>query len=384
MTSPSDDQLEIQFDGDYAEFDARGAWSGVFSRRQILALGATLVGSSLLRFESAEASGLAARDYLRSSAGKGKTIGVSFSGLNEYTYNDLTGTLASLRGTKYRLLVRQSEFLADKQLAAIEDLITQKVNGLSVLPSTVQATSNGVLKAKAAHIPCVNQFWSGKTPGDSAYIGVLETDNIIGGRLVAKYIEKVVPTGGKILIVEGNVGQGYSEQFTQGIKQNLGAKWQIADVQPGNYVRSTSITATQNMLTAHPDAKVIVSYATEMGVAVAGFLQQSGHKDIVHITSDSNHEMIRWMINGYIRANRYLSASQTGFLTTRMLRNYLEHGVKPKKFVTKQPQRMITAKNFSPSHPGPGVVNKHLNPHDPSFGIYSYEGLLSKAKGLVS
>jgi len=382
MNERYDEQLEIQFDGDIVEVHAPGiwaeVWSQVMSRRRALALGAAALGASFVGASSARAKGLVGK------VGAGEKIGISFSGLNEYVYNDLTGSLHVLQGTGYRLLVRQSQFDASKQLAAIEDLLAQHISALSVLPSTVQATSNGVLKAKAAGVPCVNQFWSGKTPGDSAYIGVLETDNIIGGRLVANYIMKTVPTGGKILIVEGNVGQGYSEQFTKGIQQHLGNKWHIADIQPGNYVRSTSITVTQNMLTAHPDAKIIVDYATEMGVAVAGYLKSTGRKDILHITSDSNHEMAQWMRNGYIRANRYLSASQTGVLTFRMLRNYLENGKKPRSFVTTQPQRMITAKDFHPNPPPSGVVNKNLDPKDPSFGIYSYDGLLPAAKKLIS
>ena len=253
-----------------------------------------------------------------------------------------------------------------------------------MLPSTVQATSQAVLKAKAAGVPCVNQFYSGKTPGDSAYIGVLQTNNTTGGKLVADYVMEAVPDGGKVLIVMGNVGQGFSEVFTAGIKKALRPDWSVADVQPGNYVRSDSIDAAQTMLTAHPDATVIVSYAAEMGVAVASYLKRAKRDDIVHVTSDSNHEMVRWMQEGFIKANRYLSASQTGELTTIMLRDFLEKNKKPASFVTDQPHRIITAEDFEPASPPPGVVNKNLDSNDPGFGIYAYEDLLPEAKKLVS
>lgn len=381
MASRDDEQLVVQFDGDGATVEASGVWETIFSRRELLFGASVVAGAAMLG--QTRAARAASTGLLQGAPGRGKTIGVSFAGLNEYVYNDLTGVLSVLRGTQYKLIVRQASFTASKQLSDVEDLLAQDPDALNVLPSTVQATSNAVLKAKAQGVPCVNQFWSGKTPGDSAYIGVLMTDNLIGGKLVTNYIEKNVPEGGKILIVMGNVGQGYSEQFTKGIERSLGSKWTIADVQPGNYVRSTSIDAAQTMLTAHPDAKVIVSYAAEMGVAVARYLKQTGRDEILHITSDSNHEMIRWMKSGEIAANRYLSASQTGVLTTRMLRTFLEQGKRPAKFVTRQPQRMITAANFAPKNPPPGVVNKKLS-NDPSFGVYSYENLLSRAKSLVS
>jgi ABC-type sugar transport system substrate-binding protein len=381
-----EEQLEIQIHGDVAEVTAaHGAWEKRFGRREILLRGGML-GAGALLFGAAGCGTdePAATTGGGGIPGKGRTIGISFAGLNEYVYNDLTGTLNALKGTEYKLVVRQSSFTAEKQLADVEDLLTQQISALSVLPSTVQATSQAVLKAKAAGVPCVNQFYSGKTPGDSAYIGVLSTDNTAGGKLVADYVMEQLPDGGKILIVMGNVGQGYSEVFTAGIKKSLRPGWEVADVQPGNYVRSDSIDAAQTMLTAHPDAKVIVSYAAEMGVAVAGFLKRVGRDDVIHVTSDSNHEMSRWMMDGYIKANRYLSASQTGVIPTIMLRDFLEKNKKPAKFITYQPQRMITADDFDPKPPAPGMVNEKLDPNDPAFGVYAYEHLLADAKKLVS
>jgi ribose transport system substrate-binding protein len=385
-----EEQLEIQLHGDVAEVTAAyGSWEKRFNRREILLRGGVL-GAGALLFGAAAGCGSDEPAASKSGGGgggipgKGKTIGISFAGLNEYVYNDLSGTLNALKGTEYKLVVRQSSFTAEKQLADVEDLLTQQISALSVLPSTVQATSQAVLKAKAQGVPCVNQFYSGKTPGDSAYIGVLSTDNTSGGKLVSDYVMEQLPGGGKILIVMGNVGQGYSEVFTAGIKKSLRPGWTVADVQPGNYVRSDSIDAAQTMLTAHPDAKVIVSYAAEMGVAVASYLKRAGRKDVLHVTSDSNHEMSRWMLEGYIKANRYLSASQTGVIPTMMLRDFLENGKKPAQFVTYQPQRMITAEDFSPKSPAPGVVNEKLDPNDPAFGVYAYEDLLADAKQLVS
>lgn len=388
----NDDQLEIHIHGDVAEITPHGVWERAFDRREILlrgaGLGAVGLGAMLFGVGCGGGSGSSGATTGAGAAGgvpgKGKTLGISFSGVNEYTINDLTGSLHALQGTEYKLLVRQASFTPERQLADVEDLITQQVSGLSVLPTTAQATSQAVLKAKQAGIPCVNQFWSGKTAGDSAYIGVLMTDNTIGGKLVADHIMKSVPDGGKVLIVMGQAGQGYSEVFTAGIQKALGSAWKVADVQPGNYVRSDSVDAAQTMLTAHPDAKVIVSYAAEMGVAVAGYLKEAGRNDVVHITSDSNQEMVRWMSEGFISADRYLSASQTGFIPLQMLRDFLEKNQKPKTFITRQPQKMITAADFQPKPPPSGVINRNLDPKDPSFGVFVYEDLLPEAKKLVS
>jgi len=377
------DQLEVQFDGGIVEVKASGEWSEslwveLMDRRQLLAAGAGVaLGAGLFGALTDNASGAAAATAAK--PGDGKTIGLSLIGTTEYVLCAVTGALKMFEGTGYKFIARQAAFNASKELANIEDLVVQRVDGLMVLPTTVQSSSRGVLKAKAAGIPCSNIVWSGRTPGDSAYVGVVLTDNVDGGRLVASYIKRKKPSGAKILVVQGTPGQGFSEQLNSSLRRFLGSnsKWEILQIGNGNYVRSTSIDVTQTMLTAHPDADTIFTHSAGMGAAVASYLSRIRRRDILHISSDANQEMTDWLDKGWIDATRYFSAAETGVLGIKFLRDYLEKGRKPKKFVNRLPHQMVERKDLSGHPPPKGAVNPKLKP---ALGWYCFNKYMAIAR----
>jgi len=351
MTRRYDDQLEIQFGGNEIEdIAASGWWQDQMSRGcfiRALGLGAIAVGAAASG-ASAEGVVSAARRSIRRVAtpGAGQTIAVALNGFNEYDQCAATGVIKALQGTRYKLIMRQENFDTKQELPTIETLIAQKPAGISIQPSTVAGSCRGAQQAKSGGVKVIqNQFWFKKTPCDSIFTSLLQWDNFGGGKLMGQYIKKVVPAGGKILRIVGIPGQGFSEPLTAGLKAELGSKWPIVASEPGNYSRSTAISVTQTMLTAHPDAKVIVSDATEMGAGVASYLQRTGNKNVVNITSDANHELVQYLQNGFIAADRYVSPAQGGFLSIVAIRSALEKGHTP--HAMPQPQRMITKSDLT-------------------------------------
>jgi ABC-type sugar transport system substrate-binding protein len=125
------------------------------------------------------------------------------------------------------------------------------------------------------------------------------------------------------------------------------------------------------MLTGNPDAKIIVSDATEMGVGVASFLERTNKKDIVNITSDSNHELVRYLRNGYIAAVRYASPAEGGVLSAMAIRQFLETGKKPPHKM-RQPHQMVTKADLTPATKS-WLINPNLKP---ASGYICYDPLL--------
>jgi ribose transport system substrate-binding protein len=397
------DQLEIKFNGGITDIHAPGEWAhfadailnrleadeiarASLSRRRFLGLGAGLVlGSGLLAAcgggdgdEEAAGTGAGTGAASDDAPGEGKTIGLALIGATEYVLCDVTGIIKGLEGTNYEFIARQANFDPAEELANIENLIAQQVDGIIVLPTTVQSSSRGVLKAEAAGIPCVNQLWAEPTAGDRAYIGVLQVDNFEGAQLVVDYLQENYPEGGEILIVQGTPGQGFSEQFNQGFEiATADTPFSVAQIGNGEYLRSPTINATQTMLQAHPDARFLVTYSAGMAAAAASYLSRTNRDDIVHIASDVNHEMVDWMERGWVEAARYYSPSEEGELSLTILRNYLESEEKPEEFVTKQPHQMITRDDFVEHPPPPGVIDPDLSP---ASGYYCYDEYLDQAE----
>jgi len=369
MKLHSDDQLEIQFGEDAIDdVVARGFWEDAMSRSGFLrALGAGALGAAAVA-STAQAKGL----KRGAAPGAGQTIAVALNGFNEYDQCAGTGVVKALQGTRYKLIVRQANFDPKQELPNIEDLVVQRPDGISIQPSTVQGSCRGAQKAKAGGVKMIqNQFWFKPTPCDNVFMSVLAWDNFGGGRMIGQHIKKVVPDGGKILHVTGIPGQGFSETLAAGLKAELGGKWPIVATQPAFYDRAKAINVTQTMLTGNPDAKIVVSDATEMGVGVASFLERTGKKDIVNITSDSNHELVKYLRNGYISAVRYVSPAQGGFLSVMAIRQFLETGKKPQHKMP-QPHQMITKADLS-ANSNSYLINPNLKP---ASGYICYDPLL--------
>jgi ribose transport system substrate-binding protein len=289
------------------------------------------------------------RAVARSSIGKGKTIALSLNGFNTYDQNLATGVLHALAGTQYKFIGAQANFTSTAEVTNIQSLLSQNPAGLLIIPNTVAGASRGALQAKRAGIPVVNLLWSGKTPADSAYIGVVRVDNTKGGGTIADYLGKKVKKG-KILVVIGVPGQGFSEEITTGLKHGL-AKYpqlSIAGLQPGFFTAGPAVKAVQNMLTAHPDAVAIVDYAAGMGDGIAAYLKARKITHIEHVTSDGDAGMLPWLKQGtYITADRYYSSAQEGVVGAMIMRNFLEKDQKPKSFVTELYQAMVTKSNLA-------------------------------------
>jgi ribose transport system substrate-binding protein len=310
--------------------DIRRAEAGRLSRRRFVGLGAGMVaGGTLLAAcgDDDDSSGSGGGGGSDGSIGEGKKIGLVLNGFNQYCQDLATGVLEGLNGTAYEFVGLQGNFDAAQEVANFEAMVSRNVDGIVVLPNTVQGASRGSLAAKAAGIPVSNLLWSEPTPGDAAFVVRVGVDSVKGGELIGEWITENTDPG-KVLVVSGVPGQGFSEDITEGLTKSLaatgGGDWKIAAEQPGLFTRTKAIDAAQNMLTAHPDAKILVTYAAEMGNGVASYLQKSGRDDIVHISDDGNDQLVEQLRDGLVQSIRYYAAGTQGLTGTKALREYLE------------------------------------------------------------
>ncbi len=264
--------------------------------------------------------------------GEGKIIAVVTNGFNVYTRYLGSGVRKGLEGTGYKFIGRQSNFDADREVANFDELISLGVAGIVVLPHMLRSSGQAYAAAKKAGIPIVDLIGFNAPAADQAVIARLRNINPESGHLLAKWIiEKTDPC--EIVIVCSVPGQGFSEIYTRWLTEALekygAGKWKIVDNQPGYYNRLEAMKAVKKMLAAHPKAKVVVDYAAEMAIGIAGYLKKENRKDIITVTSDGVEEMVPWMKEGWITATRFYSPAQHGLAGVKVLRNYIEKGEIP-------------------------------------------------------
>jgi ABC-type sugar transport system substrate-binding protein len=314
------------------------------SRRKVLAGGASgLLGMTLLG--ALAGCGGGSDDGGSAAAGgggggklpgDGKTIALSLNGFNTYDQNTAEGCLKALAGTGYKFIGAEAQFNATQEVSNIKQLIARQPDGLIVLAASADGAARACAEAKKLGIPVVSNLWFPiGEEADSAYFAATEVDNDLSGKLVIDYIakEKGV-TSGKILEITGLDAQPLSQGYKQGLRKYVKAypELKFAASQQGLYTADGALKVLKPMLSANPDAKVIIDYAAEMGVAIAQELERQGRTDILHITSDGNDRTLEWLKKkdgAYLSAIRWFSSADQGIGGVNILRNKIEKDEDP-------------------------------------------------------
>jgi len=268
--------------------------------------------------------------------GEGKTIALSLNGFNTYDQDMAEGTLKALEGTGYKLIGAEAGFDATREVDNINQLVARQPDGLIILAASAEGAARAASQAKRAQIPVVTSLWFPVSKEvDSVYYAATALDTKQGGDLTIEYVAKQLDgKPGKILEIVGLDAQpisvGYKKGMRDAIKNHPNLEFVAS--QQGFYTADGAIKALRPMLSANPDANVIIDYAAEMGVAIAQELERRNRKDIIHITSDMNDRTDEWFKkeNGvYLKGSRWFSPGSEGIVCTTILRNKLEKDEDP-------------------------------------------------------
>ena len=188
-----------------------------------------------------------------------------------------------------------------------------------------------------------NCVWPGPSPGDEEFVAVANIDSDTGGRLLANWVmENTEP--GQIIIVQGIVGQGFSEKIDEGFDGVISSDWEVVVREQGFFDPAAAVQIVETALQAHPDASIIIDYAAVMAGGISTFLQTNGIENITHLTSDIDEPLLDWFGTPYLAGTRYFSPADLGRLPTLELRKALEGGTPT--FEVGIEQLMATAENI--------------------------------------
>jgi len=249
--------------------------------------------------------------------GGGGTIGISLNGNNAYSSYVAEGVIAALDGTDYDFTGVQNNFDSSEELGNIENLINQGIAGLVVLPADAATLARAAETAQQQDIPVGNALWPGESDADEFYTGVAALDSVEGGRLIGEWLKENA-TPGPVIVVQGIVGQGFSERIDEGLDESLaGSGFEVVVREQGFFDRDQATDIVESGLQANPGVTAIVAYAASMSNGISSFLKSQGITNITHVSSDADDEMFEWLGTPYLAASRYYSAGETGFVVTK-------------------------------------------------------------------
>ena len=162
-----------------------------------------------------------------------------------------------------------------EQVAIVEDLVEQKVDGIIVVPIGSDAIIPAIEKANAAGIPVVVAD-TAAYGGD--FVTFVATDNVAASAMAAEYLAEKFGGEGKVAQLEGEPGGQTAADRIKGFQEKL-AEYpglELVASQNGHWTTAGGQAAAENILQANPDLDAIFASSDMMGVGAAEAIKAAG------------------------------------------------------------------------------------------------------------
>jgi ABC-type sugar transport system substrate-binding protein len=266
----------------------------------------------------------AASSATQPAAGKALTVGlVQIDLSNPFHLGEVEGAKEAARRMGFELKVTSGEGDVNKQIQAVENLINQKVDVISVNMIDAKAFGPTLQKAKAAGIPvvCLHSFVDGCT----LMLGFdeLNTGRIDGDAAVKLLTERYGSAKGEVANLQGLLGQGLNEQRTGGfievVTKNPTIK--VDAKEPTNWDPKKAADVCETWLTAYPNLDLVYGNSDSLTVPCANVLQRAGKlntgapKDpgIMIVSVDGTESGLKGVKDGLLKTTVMLAPQYSGF-----------------------------------------------------------------------
>lgn len=217
----------------------------------------------------------------------------------------------------------------------VENLITQKVDLICIVPISSDGIIPVIKKANSANIPVVNidnkvnmELADKEKAFITSYIG---SNNFDGGVLAGKYIVEKLRGKGKVAILEGVSGNDAATNRKAGFLHAIKDFPDIIVVasQVANWSREEAFTKFQNILQANPNLNALFACNDEMALGSYSALNQSkiSKENIIIVGFDAIDEAVNAVKEGHIDATvaqqPFIMGEQAIFLSKLIIKKEL-------------------------------------------------------------
>ncbi len=209
-------------------------------------------------------------------------IGASLLTQQHPFYVELTDAMkaeAVEKGIDLKVAIANQDL--NKQLADIQDFIVQDVDAIILSPVDSKGVGGALARAQKAGIPIFTVDISAEASDIVAHIA---TDNYGGGEIAGELMGQLLEGKGEVAIIHYPTVQSVIDRV-DGFSKVIAEKYpdiKIVDIQPG-ITRPEALSATQNMLQAHPDIAGIFGFGDDAALAATVAVNTAKKQDQVQI-----------------------------------------------------------------------------------------------------
>ena len=262
-----------------------------------------------------------------------KTIGVTIMTREHVFFNIIEENLVkAAKDLGYKTIVMDANFDVNKQIGQIDDLITQKVDGMIIAPAATGGLEPVIKKLAAEKIPTVTVNIKINSD-DPIIISSIGTDNYGGGYIAGEFAVKYLKGKGNTAVIT------YAEIFDcrereRGFKEAVAVAPGIKVLDTQNYAGSAEKAQqlVQDMLIKFPDLDLIFGVGDPAVVGGMAAAKAAG-KDVKFIGFDGNPEAVDAIKQGGMWiADATQSPDQMGKLSVQALDDFWK-GKTPQKVI---------------------------------------------------
>ena len=244
-----------------------------------------------------------------------------------------------------------SDMKPERELASVEDAITQKVDGIVLMSVSATAMTASVNKAYEAKIPIFLIFGYNEEILDKM-VGTIQADCNLSGSIIGEWVAKNVPEG-EVAVIMGLPGRGDAECYRDAFQREMekNPKLKLVASVPGDWNRQKAFDQMQNLITSNPNLKAVFVQNEDMALGAIQALKQAGKEnDVIIVSQNGAPYGLESIAAGGIKATVGWSPSQEAALAVRMLVEHLRG--QPQDFkLTITPMKVITKDNVNEATP---------------------------------
>ena len=203
------------------------------------------------------------------------------------------------------------------QIALVEDTAAQGATGMAIAVTDAVALHPSIQAAIDAGVKVV---WI-DSGGDNEGVSYIGTDNAIGAGLAGQYLCDNVPAGGKVAILQGLITTTTGQARAAGSKAAVEACGLdlVAEI-PADWNRGLGLSATEDIITQHPDLAGLFGSNDEMALGAVEALRAAGLlEQVVLVGYDANPDAREAVIAGDMEATIAQNPVNMGYLGVESL-----------------------------------------------------------------
>jgi inositol transport system substrate-binding protein len=205
-------------------------------------------------------------------------IGVTFPILDQFLQKVADGITAEAKAQGVEVNIVAAEEKTDVQLGQVENFVSQKLDGIIVIPVDTDAAGPMTAAAQAANIPLV---YVNRRPSDLPetvpYVG---SDSLVSGTLAMTELAKLAGGKGNVVIIQGDPANEAAQLRTKGcqdvVAQNAGMK--VIKTAAGNWYRDKGQSIMENWLQSGDEINVVCANNDEMALGAINAIKAAGKK----------------------------------------------------------------------------------------------------------